>query len=262
MNQSLFQGSEIESRIRAASGVLLFLDFDGTLAPLEVDPAAARIGAATRQTLSQLAANERIVMTIISGRAISDLLPRITLPGLIYAGNHGLEICGRQLSFIEPVAAARREDLRELTGRLAVDLEGFAGVLVENKGLTATVHYRNAAGRDVAGIEDTVRALTSPVAAKFAVRSGKKVFEIVPRTNWHKGAAALWIKRRLNPGNALPIYLGDDATDEDAFRALPDGITVKVGEAGDPAATSARYRVPDPPSVHEFLTWLTTHVPA
>ena len=90
----------------------------------------------------------------------------------------------------------------------------------------------------------------------FRVNSGRKVFEIVPRTDWHKGAAVRWINSHLGEKPTLTIYLGDDATDEDAFSVLPDAITVKVG--GSPA-TCARYRLPDPPAVHEFLLWLAAY---
>jgi len=88
----------------------------------------------------------------------------------------------------------------------------------------------------------------------FQLKSGSKVLEIVPRTNWNKGAAVRWINRRLGDGEILSIYIGDDNTDEDAFRELPDSITVKVGDA---AGTLARYQTPDPDAVHDFLLWLT-----
>ena len=260
MNQSLFQNlPSIEARISRADRVSLFLDFDGTLVPLQQDPAAAQLDTPTRETLSRIAHNARIVTAIISGRTVSDLQLRIGLRGLVYAGNHGLEISGRQLSFIEPAAAARREELRQLSGRLATKLGNIAGVLVEYKGLTASVHYRGVAAREVAKVEGTVSALASSAAASFVVRSGKMAFEIVPRTGWHKGTAALWINQSLDDGNGLSIYLGDDTTDEDAFRALTDGITVKVGNS---TITSAGYHLADPCAVHEFLEWLAKHAPA
>ncbi len=260
MNQSLLRDlSDIEARIRAAARISLFLDFDGTLVPLQHDPAAAWLGEPTRKTLSRIAGSERIVTTIISGRSVPDLVLRIGLEDLVYAGNHGLDICGRRLRFTDPAAAARREELKQLSDRLATKLGNIAGALVEYKGLTTTVHYRCAAIRDIARIEGLVRAMASPAAASMVVRSGKLAFEILPRTGWHKGAAALWINQRLDHGNALSIYLGDDTTDEDAFRALPDGITVKVG---DSTVTSARYHLADPCAVHEFLRWVAKHVPA
>lgn len=260
MNQSLLRDiTNIEGRIRASSGISLFLDFDGTLVPLQQEPTGAWLGASMRETLSRIAAIKRITTTIISGRSVPDLLLRIGVEGLIYAGNHGLDICGRQLRFTEPAAAQQREDLKRFSDRLAASLSTIAGTLVEHKGLTITVHYRRAAIRDIAGIESTVRAMVAPAAASMVVRTGKCAFEILPRTDWNKGAAALWINRKLDRGNVLSIYLGDDTTDEDAFRALSDGITVKIG---DSTATSARYCLADPSEVHEFLKWMVKHAPA
>lgn len=250
--------SKIEARIRAASEVSLFLDFDGTLAPLELDPAAVLLPAPVRETLARLARTP-LVTTIISGRAVSDLKPRVGVEGLIYAGNHGLEISGPRMRFIEPEAAARRPELEQLTGRLLQKLQNVPGVLVEFKALSTTVHYRGAPVERVSAIKNTIRAVTAPVSASFMVRSSKMALEILPRTAWNKGAAALWINECLDHGNNLSIFLGDDATDEDAFRALPDGITVRVSDAGEVRATSARYRLPDPLAVHEFLTWLEEH---
>jgi trehalose 6-phosphate phosphatase len=251
--------SKIDERLRACDRVSLFLDFDGTLAPLKQDPMDARIDTPTRETLARIARNERMVTTIISGRTVPDLRSRIGLDNLVYAGNHGLEICGRQLSFVDPAAAARQADLQQLCVQLGAKLDPIAGAVVEGKGLTASVHYRGAAVRELAKVEDTVRALVSATAKSFVVRPGKMAFEIMPRTGWHKGSAVLWINQRLGSGKVLSIYLGDDTSDEDAFGALLEGITVKVGHF---TITSARYCLADPPAVHEFLIWLANHVPA
>lgn len=251
--------SKIDERLRTCDKVALFLDFDGTLAPLKQNPMDARIDTPTRETLARIAGNERIVTTIISGRTVADLRSRIGLDKLVYAGNHGLEICGRQLSFVEPGAAARQAELHRLSGRLAATLDPVAGAVVENKGLTVSIHYRGAAVRELAKVEATVRALVSEAAQSFVVRPGKMAFEIVPQTGWHKGSAVLWINQHLGGGKVLSIYLGDDTSDEDAFGALPEGITVKVGSF---TITAARYCLTDPPAVHEFLIWLANHVPA
>lgn len=249
---------EVEDRIRAARRILLFLDFDGTLAPIVPDPAEARLDDAMRETLARVSRKEHIIITVISGRALDDVRARIGLPDLVYAGNHGLEIDGPGLHFIEPVAAARREQLRGLTDRLATELRRCAGVLVENKGLTASIHYRRAAEANVQLIEKSVREAVSPVAALFRVNLGRTIFELEPRTGWNKGSAVRWIQARLGGKGSLCIYFGDDRTDEDAFRAVPEAVTFKVGPA---AETRAKYRVADPAAVHEFLRWLERHEP-
>jgi trehalose 6-phosphate phosphatase len=245
--------SEIQARARSACLISLFLDFDGTLVPISGDPAAPRLDPGAAATLQLLSSQDRLVTTIISGRAIEDLYTRIRLEGLIYAGNHGLEIFGRQFRFVEPVASARREALERLCEELVLEVRPFPGAIVEYKGLTAAVHYRMAAEADWTRIEQIVYAATARNGALFHVNPGRKVFDIVPRTNWHKGAAVEWINGHLGNREVLTVYLGDDTSDEDAFSVLPDAVTIKVGA---PAATCARYGLAGPAAVHEFLLWL------
>lgn len=254
MPQALVQIiSEVKERIRSANRVALFLDFDGTLVPIADDPGEPKLDPDTAETLKLLAGQDFLITTIISGRAVEDLYSRIRLSGLIYAGNHGLEIFGRNLRFVEPTASDRREKLERLCGELAVELDPIDGVLVEYKGLTASVHYRRVAAECFPEVQTAVYAGVARHGALFHINIGRKVFEILPRTGWHKGAAVRWINSRLGAANLLSIYLGDDTTDEDAFSVLTDAVTVKVGPA---AATCARYRLPDPAAVHEFLLWL------
>lgn len=249
--------SEVEARSRSASLISLFLDFDGTLVPIVGNPAELTLDPGAEAILKLLSSRNCLVTTIISGRAIEDLYTRIRLEGLIYAGNHGLEIFGRQFRFVEPVASARRDALGRLGEELALALRPFPGAIVECKGLTASVHYRLTADADRALIQQTVYAATARNGALFRVNPGRRVFDIVPRTNWHKGAAVEWINAHLPEDGVLTVYLGDDTSDEDAFAVLPDAITIKVGAA---AATCARYRLTGPPAVHEFLLWLAHNV--
>lgn len=249
---------EVEERIGRAGRITLFLDFDGTLTPIVADPEAARLDGATRQTLAQLSRKEHMVTTIISGRALNNLRDRVGLPGLIYAGNHGLEIEGRRLHFVEPGAAARREQLGRLVDRLALGLRHVAGVLVEDKGLTASIHHRCADPAAVPFIEKSVRQTVSAVGALFRVGRGKQSLEVTPRTGWNKGSAVRWIRARLGETESLCVYFGDDRTDEDAFQALPEAMTFRVGPV---TRTDAKYRVSGPAAVHEFLRWLESRQP-
>ena len=246
---------DVQERLQAAERTFLFLDFDGTLTPIEADFAAPKLNPDIAETLSLLASQSSLVITIISGRAVEDLFARIRLGGLIYAGNHGLEIFGQDLRFVEPLASRRRNRLERLSNEIAMRLRSIAGVVVEFKGLTASVHYRQAAESDHAEIHESVRISVGRAGGLFRLVHGLKVIEIVPRTNWHKGAAALWIINRLGGERALTIYLGDDAGDEEAFSVLSDAVTVKVGAQ----PSCAGYRLPHPAAVHEFLRWLATH---
>jgi trehalose-phosphatase len=193
------------------------------------------------------------VVAILSGRSLDDVRARVGVNGLIYAGNHGLEIHGPAVHFIEPTAATVAPSLRELTDALHETLASIPGVLVENKHLTASVHVRQAPESARAEVLEIVQALVRSWGRRFRVTTGHAVFEIRPPVAWDKGAAALWIRDRCAP-EADPIcILGDDRTDEDAFKALPDAITVKIGE-GTP--TTARYWLPSSAEVAVFLSWL------
>jgi len=258
MCHCLFQHStNIEAYLRAAEKISVFLDYDGTLVPFVQNPAEAQLDERARETLARISSKRRVAVTIISGRSLADIRARVGLEGLTYGGNHGLEICGGGLQFIEPMAAARGDELAQLSSRLAAELRGIEGVVVEYKGLTTTIHYRQANVGEIGTIEDVARAAVALVAESFRTASSKMAIEVVPRSGWHKGKAATWINQHLG-GKPLPLFMGDDETDEDAFRALPDGITVRVGSCTD---TAARYCIADPFAVHEFLTWFANHVP-
>lgn len=248
--------SETKHRIQGAERISLFLDFDGTLVPIEEDPAAPRLDERTASTLRLMSSLDSLVTTIISGRAVEDLYARIRLDDLIYAGNHGLEIFGRNLRFVASDASAAREPLANLCEDLAVRLQPFPGIRIEYKGLTASVHFRQAAPGDRLAIEETVRAAVCHTGGLFRLNTGRKVFEIMPRSGWHKGMAVRWINHHLSETarkTVLSIYVGDDTSDEDAFSMMPDAITVKVGIV---PLTLATYQLPDPAAVHEFLLWL------
>ena len=247
--------SEVKDRIQSANSVALFLDFDGTLVPIVSDPMQPRLDPDTAETLKLIASQGFLDTAIISGRAVEDLFSRIRLKGLIYAGNHGLEIFGRDLRFVEPLASSRREQLETICEDLARELLPIPGAIVEYKGLTASVHFRTVDPALVPDVESVVYAAVARNGALFRVSTGRKVFEILPRTNWHKGAAVRWIIDHLGDQPDLSIYLGDDTSDEDAFSVLPDAITITGGGA---PVTCANYQLPDPTAVHEFLLWLAT----
>ena len=246
--------SEVAEDIRAASHVFVFLDFDGTLAPIVDEPGAAAISPGTRELLLKLNEDPGFTVSVISGRALTDVEQRVALPGLIYAGNHGFAIRGGGLSFVEPGAHSQTAELQKLSLDLATRLSHISGAAVEDNGLTASVHFRNAAPYDRPDIRRIVDDAVASRADLFHVTNGLMVFEIRPQVNWNKGTAARWILTASGEPNALPVYVGDDVTDEDAFSSLPEGITVKVGTS---AGTSAKYCLEYQDEVAEFLCWLT-----
>lgn len=248
---------EIERRLSSSEPLNLFSDFDGTLAHLVPDPRAAHLSGRTREVLRRLSRKRQVILAFVSGRSLADLYSRIAIAGAAYAGNHGLEIRAGQTRFVEPAAAALRSRLCRLSMELAAELGQIDNAFVEYKGLTTSVHFRNADPQDVPAIESIMRAAVANEAGRFRIANGKMIFEILPVTDWHKGRAVRWIDRHHGVAPRLSIYLGDDRTDEDAFQALPGAITVRVGSC---AASSARYRTGSPREVRQFLTWLADRV--
>jgi trehalose-phosphatase len=248
---------DIRNRVAAAPVVSLFLDFDGTLAPIVKQPGDATLDGAVRECIAGLSHNPRIVIGVISGRAIQDVAARVAIEGIVYAGNHGLEIIGSNFRFVEPTALSAKAELKKLSSELTLRLRQFPGAEVEYKGLTATVHYGQAGNQTIRAIRDTIRDAIGGCASSLQVRGGYESIEIIPCTNWNKGNAVLWINRRFGIAMRRSIYIGDDATDEDAFRVLPEGVTIKVGTS---TRTYARYLLKSPDEVQEILCWFASLV--
>lgn len=218
------------------SYIMLFLDCDGTLAPIAESPEKARIPADVKKLLKKVSGDPSCKVAIISGRSLEDIKRLVGVNGLIYSGNHGLEIEGPGIKF-KPLSLMGVKSVSKYIGnKLRHRLSPIKGVLIEDKGLSLSVHYRMAERKDEARIKalffGAVRAHI--IKKEITVMLGKKVFEVRPRIKWDKGKAALWLFARqkflLKNKPVLPVYMGDDVTDEDAFKALRGkGITVSVG---------------------------------
>jgi trehalose-phosphatase len=243
--------------IRAAAGsrgLALFLDYDGTLTPIVERPEDAVLAAAMREVLQRVA--RRYPVAIVSGRDLEDVRQRVGLDGVHYAGCHGFEIAGPRGNRVHAAAAAAAPQLAAAADQVARDTHDLPGVQLERKRFTLAVHYRRARDADVPAVREAVaRALARHPALR--VTSGKKVLELQPDVDWDKGRAVLWLIETLGLEDALPVYIGDDATDEDAFRALAGrGVGIAVQEV--PRATAARYVLPDPDAVRELLSALAS----
>jgi trehalose 6-phosphate phosphatase len=242
----------VEQGIAAAAHIALFLDFDGTISSIVPVPSGATLDPEIRQMLTSLGARPDFHVAIVSGRALADVRDRVGLGHVIYVGNHGLEIEVDSTRFREPHAEALLRELRCLSLQLKLALSDTDGLEVEDKGLTLSVHFR----RVNEHLHDWVRSVTFSTVSRwnsFTCREGKMVLEIKPQVDWHKGHAIKWILQGILPYASLPICIGDDVSDEDAFAAISDGITIKVGGSGD---TRAQYLLPDVHAVGEFLQWL------
>ena len=242
----------------SASRVLLLFDYDGTLTPIVACPEAATLSDGTRQTLTTLAGIDRFVVGIVSGRGLSDLQEMVAVSGLFYAGNHGLEMKGCGMDFVHPEAPAFEESLAEVALLLEQELAEVPGIVVHNKRLTLTVHFRSAPESYAAQVDSTVVMAAAPyvAAGQMKITRGKKVVEVRPNLDWGKGKAIE--KLREFCGNSpLPVFFGDDQTDEEGFAVVQNagGIAVFVGPARD--STLALHRLDTPAEVGQILELLT-----
>ena len=216
---------------------MLMLDFDGTLTPIVDTPERAKLHEQTKELLKSLVRSRSFTVAIVSGRTINDLRSRVAVPGVIYAGNHGLEIEGPGLNFVHPITDEIRPVLRIMGLVLKKTLGAIRGVIVEDKGLTLSIHYRLVDGEKAYEVKDIIRDTIgiAEILGKVTTTSGKKVHEIRPNVAWDKGKAVKYIMRqygkRGGSSRLLPMYLGDDLTDEDAFRVIESygGVAVYVG---------------------------------
>jgi alpha,alpha-trehalase len=256
---ALERWEEILSRL-AAGRPALFLDYDGTLSPIAPRPELATLPPATREVLERLA--RHLPVAVLSGRGREDVADLVGIPSLVYAGSHGFDIAGPPLAEGGPplrheVGEGIPERIEQAAALLGRDLEGVGGILVEPKRFSVAVHFRLVDEADLPRIEAAVDAALAAVPG-LKKAHGKKVFELRPEIDWDKGKALLWLLHEMHLDSAdvasllVPIYIGDDVTDEDAFRAIAgQGIGILVAEEARPSA--AAYSLHDPAEVQEFL---------
>ena len=236
--------------------VAVFLDYDGTLTPIVSQPENAWLSDSMRQTLQEFAAQTPVA--ILSGRDLDDVRNRGEIDDIVYAGSHGFDIAGPH-GLRRQMATEFLAKLDKVERELHERLDGINGALVERKRFSVAAHYRNLSENDVPKVE---RAVSELAARHRELRriEGKKVYEMLPDIDWDKGKAVIWLLEELGlesrSGGIRPIYIGDDRTDEDAFRVLEQrGIGILVSEQSQP--TAARYALKDPWEVERFLRTLT-----
>jgi trehalose-phosphatase len=233
--------------------ISLFLDYDGTLTPIVGRPEGAWLSFQTKELLRALVG--LYPTAIISGRGLGDIRERVPLKGAVYAGNHGMEVWSESFTMVFDAGGAVKKEIKKLLS-LCEGLTGsFKGVIVENKEVTFSVHYRLLDTREVRPFVDKFREFAGPSLKKglVSLTEGKKVFEIRPAVSWHKGRAVEWILGRKDFSSTVPIYVGDDETDKDGFRAVRGrGFSVYVGGTERDADFSLKAQ----DEVNVFLGWL------
>ena len=248
LTSALAAVSELARQLQSKRPVL-FLDYDGTLTPIVARPELAVLAQSVRSTLAALA--DRWLVAIVSGRDRADVQRLVGIDGLIYAGSHGFDIRGPDLC--SEHGAAFLPDLDSVEQELQQTTASFGGVRLERKRYSLAVHVRGLAPNTAVAVEYVVDVALSR-HARLRKGTGKMVLELLPRLDWNKGKAVLHILETLRPAETalLPIYIGDDRTDEDAFAVLPGrGVGILVAES--PRETGAYYTLRDPDEVHRFL---------
>lgn len=229
----------------------LFLDYGGTLVPVGDRPEYARLSDDMRSLLGEAARAMPVI--VVSGRSLDDVSSLVGLPEIIYAGSHGLEIRGPTLDLELPEGMDALDELGKAADELAARLDKIAGPRLERKRFTIVVHLRQVAGRD----RSAVVAAVEQVQARYPRlhrTGGKDVIELLPNIDWDKGRAVAWLLSELGLAGpeVLPIYIGDDVTDEDAFKAVRGrGLGILVSERPQPSA--ADYRLKDTREVAALL---------
>lgn len=238
--------------------LMIFLDYDGTLTPIVNDPSKAFLPPSTKQLVKALAETPGVEIVVISGRALSEIMQLVNISGLTYVGNHGFEIEGPSMRHIHPSSERMVKLLFRIAKQLSKAFKIYPGILVENKKLTLSVHYRNLEDKIVNEAKKLFEKILEPylTANQAEIVEGKKVWEIRPALAWNKGATVLWLFERsaaaLN-SIILPIYIGDDQTDESAFHSLKrSGLTIRVTD-NPSEETHAKYFLKGPEEVREFL---------
>ncbi|HDK41660.1 MAG TPA: trehalose-phosphatase, partial [Nitrospirae bacterium] len=207
--------------------IFLFLDYDGTVTPIVKTPDKAVMSEEMRSLIIKL--QQTVPVAIISGRALNDLKQMVNIENMIYAGNHGAEIWDGTRLVKGKRASSSQKAMKQIIHELRTSLSAISGVVIEDKGITASIHFRMVSERNTGRVLDIFWSIADKYKDSFMVTTGKKVLEIRPRGIWNKGDAVKWICKNFGR-KRIPVYVGDDTTDEDAFRAIKGkGIGICVG---------------------------------
>ena len=233
--------SEVAARLDSRPTIALFLDFDGTLTPIQPRPELVRVNPAVRRVLATLAARPRFRVCVISARRRDDVRSRLGVAAVRYLGLYGWERSATPPPPGVPIIQVRTA--------LEDELASYPGLYVEDKRHSVSVHYRGCPEPVRKQAAAFVRRVVAPWHGLLRITRGKCVWEVVPLELGDKGAA---VRRELAglQKPALPVYVGDDVSDEPGFASASQGVTVRVGSR---RSTRAHYRVDGAAQVLQFL---------
>ncbi|KAF8032848.1 hypothetical protein BT93_D1665 [Corymbia citriodora subsp. variegata] len=254
--------------------IAMFLDYDGVLSPIVDDPDCALMSDDMRVAVKNVA--DHFPTAIISGRSRDKVYDLVGLTELYYAGSHGMDIMGpvnnsvsndhpscvkstdqqgKEVNLFQP-AREFLPVIDEVFRTLVENTKGIKGAKVENHKFCASVHYRNVDEKNWPVIAQCVHDILKEYP-RLRLTHGRKVLEVRPVIDWNKGKAVEFLLDSLGLSDSedvLPIYIGDDKTDEDAFKVLREGnFGFGILVSSTPKETSAVYSLKDPSEVMEFL---------
>ena len=247
---------KLRGHIIKAKKVLIFLDYDGTIVPITSTPQEVKLPKLSRTLLKNINHQHTISVGVVSGRSLEELKNQIHIPGLIYAGNHGLEweINGKKHRLRNLSKYLRH--LSRVKKILLHLVRDYPGVIIEDKRFTLAIHYRKIDRKLLSSFRTYLHSLLNPLLGSLPIRlsEGKKIYEIRPATGWTKGDFVEFVINKIvqTSSNYLVIYIGDDITDEDVFAKLSNIVSVKVGRG----KTEAKYYLTNYQETILFLKWV------
>lgn len=236
-----------------------FIDYDGVLSPIVPQPEDAILPDDTRQALLDL--SRLCFVAIVSGRDLQDVKSLVNIDRLVYSGSHGFDTIGPGFTRQHEGGTALLPEFEQAEKELRGKLSAIPGAKVERKLFAIAIHFRNVAEASI----DEVKRIAGEVLQKrkgLKKAGGKKIIEFRPDVEWNKGKAVEWLLEHLkiDRSKTAPIYIGDDLTDEDAFKMMKSlgGAGILVGDHGED--TFADYRLEDTGETAEFLNTMIAHL--
>jgi trehalose 6-phosphate phosphatase len=247
---------QVFKRIHESDHVVVFLDYDGTLVPFKEKPDDVVTPNGVKTVLTKLINNKKCTVVIVSGRTLKEIKKLLNIPGLSYAAVHGLQIefSDGTVSNWKP-AEHIQALIKTIKKNLIPILQEEKKIILEDKELTLAFHYRQVPENRIKDIKEKFLDIVKKYDTKnsLEILHGAKVIEVRPH-GWNKGKAVeTFLNNFIKQANTLSIYIGDDVTDEDAFRCIGElGITIFVSNNAK-RKTNAQYWVKNPGDVSVFL---------
>ncbi|MEW6424671.1 MAG: trehalose-phosphatase [Bacillota bacterium] len=252
----LISPAALAEKVAEHEKVLLMMDYDGTLVPIAPTPGQARPAGKLLKILAQLAQRPEYRLAVLSGRRLEELGELLPVPGLYLAGVHGAAIKKPDGAVVPLLKGTDTEKVIAELSALATGLMGGRpGFLVENKRYALAIHYRLAGAAAAGEVLPAFIKESEKLRRQFALEllEGKEILEVRPK-GLHKGEPVSWLKKNF-PGY-FSAFLGDDTTDEDAFRDLKKNTGLGILVSEHPRPSNARLRLKSPAEVRQFLELL------